>query len=67
VPGSDVTAHYETSVATGRTMDEIAEGKSKVWRSNRALSKAPARAEPSTKRAPAPQSAYERLMARRTR
>jgi bifunctional non-homologous end joining protein LigD len=67
VPGSDVTADYETSVATGRTMDEIAEGKSKVWRSNRAQSKGPAPAESSTKRAPSPQSAYERLMARRTR
>jgi bifunctional non-homologous end joining protein LigD len=35
VPGSDVTAEVETSVATGRTMDEIATGKSRVWRSNR--------------------------------
>jgi bifunctional non-homologous end joining protein LigD len=26
-PGSDVTAEYTTSAATGRTMDEIAEGK----------------------------------------
>jgi len=35
VPGSDVTAENETSVATGRTMDEIATGRSRVWRSNR--------------------------------
>jgi len=35
VPGSDVAAQHQTSVATGRTMDEIAEGKSRVWRSNR--------------------------------
>lgn len=35
VPGSDVAAEHQTSVATSRTMDEIAEGKSRVWRSNR--------------------------------
>lgn len=35
VPGSDVAAQHQTSVATGRTMDEIAEGKGRVWRSNR--------------------------------
>jgi len=34
-PGSDVAAQHQTSVATGRTMDQIAEGKSRVWRSNR--------------------------------
>jgi ATP-dependent DNA ligase len=31
----DITADNTTSVTTGRTMDEIAEGKSKVWHSNR--------------------------------
>jgi len=31
----DVVAENMTSVDTGRTMDEIAEGKSKVWHSNR--------------------------------
>lgn len=31
----DIVAEYVTSVATGRTMEEIASGKSKVWRSNR--------------------------------
>ena len=34
VSGWDITEH-DTSVATGRTMDEIREGKSKVWHSNR--------------------------------
>jgi bifunctional non-homologous end joining protein LigD len=34
-PDSDVTAEQQTSVATGRTMEEIASGKSRVWRSNR--------------------------------
>jgi bifunctional non-homologous end joining protein LigD len=33
-PGWDINDH-DTSVATGRTMDEIREGKSKVWHSNR--------------------------------
>jgi bifunctional non-homologous end joining protein LigD len=31
----DIVAEYVTSVATGRTMEEIASGNSKVWRSNR--------------------------------
>ncbi len=34
-PAYDVVAEVDTSVATGRTMDEIAEGRSRVWRSNR--------------------------------
>src|SRR3954454_4449448 len=34
VPESDVTAENQTSVATGRSMEEIAAGKSRVWRSN---------------------------------
>jgi bifunctional non-homologous end joining protein LigD len=33
--GSDIVAEETTSVDSGRTMDEIAEGKSRVWRSNR--------------------------------
>jgi bifunctional non-homologous end joining protein LigD len=37
VSGSDITAEVVTSVATGRTMDEIASGKSRVWHSNRAV------------------------------
>jgi bifunctional non-homologous end joining protein LigD len=35
-PGSDVVAENMTSVTTGRTMDEIAGGRSRVWQSNRA-------------------------------
>ncbi|MDQ6888016.1 MAG: DNA ligase D [Gemmatimonadota bacterium] len=35
-PGSDITASVTTSVDSGRTMDEIATGKSRVWQSNRA-------------------------------
>src|SRR6185437_4194928 len=34
VPGWDITEH-DTSVTTGRTMDEIANGNSKGWHSNR--------------------------------
>jgi bifunctional non-homologous end joining protein LigD len=35
-PGSDVVAENMTSVVSGRSMEEIAGGKSKVWQSNRA-------------------------------
>jgi bifunctional non-homologous end joining protein LigD len=34
-PGSDVTAEHLTSVATGRTMEEISGGRSRIWHSNR--------------------------------
>ncbi|HEU4643757.1 MAG TPA: DNA ligase D [Gemmatimonadaceae bacterium] len=34
-PGSDVAVTADTSVATGRTMDEIASDGNRVWRSNR--------------------------------
>ncbi|HEX6559486.1 MAG TPA: non-homologous end-joining DNA ligase, partial [Longimicrobiales bacterium] len=34
-PGSDVVAENATSVTTGRTMEEIAGGRSRVWHSNR--------------------------------
>ncbi|HET6836489.1 MAG TPA: DNA polymerase ligase N-terminal domain-containing protein [Gemmatimonadales bacterium] len=70
MPGSDVTAEHQTSVATGRTMDEIAEGKSRVWHSNRAETepatpdRSPEQAAPPAKRSR--ESAYQRLMARRT-
>ena len=37
VAGWDIN-EYDASVATGRTMDEIREGKSKVWHSNRRAS-----------------------------
>ena len=33
LPGSDVTSEVETSVATGRTMDEIAAGNRRLWHS----------------------------------
>lgn len=35
-PGRDIVAEVDTSVTTGRTMDEIASGRSRVWQSNRA-------------------------------
>jgi len=34
-PGSDIVAEAVTSVATGRTMEQIASGRSRVWASNR--------------------------------
>jgi bifunctional non-homologous end joining protein LigD len=71
VPGSDVTVDHLTSVATGRTMEEIAEGKSKVWHSNRASTDAEserAAGDSASKASKQPGgSAYQRLMARRTR
>ena len=33
-PGSDVTAEHLTSVSTGRTMEEIAGGRGRIWHSN---------------------------------
>ncbi|MEA2764358.1 MAG: bifunctional non-ous end joining protein LigD, partial [Gemmatimonadaceae bacterium] len=50
----DVVAENMTSVDTGRTMEEIASGKSKVWRSNREPKKAaatPSRTKPATRKA----------------
>ena len=41
-PGSDVVAENMTSVTTGRTMEEIAGGRSRVWQSNRAEKKSAA-------------------------
>jgi bifunctional non-homologous end joining protein LigD len=70
VPGSDVTADQQTSVASGRTMEEIAQGKSKVWHSNRGTTDAEAEhatAAATSKASKKPESAYQRLMARRTR
>ena len=72
VPGSDVTAEHLTSVRTGRTMEEIAGGQSRVWHSNRAerhengdKEKPVSGADPKGRKPG--QSAYERLMARRSR
>lgn len=73
VPESDVTAEYQTSVASRRSMEEIAEGKSRVWRSNRAESQNAAdevrsrRGAKSLVTSKPEDSAYGRLMARRTR
>ena len=36
-PDSDVTGEIQTSVATGRSMEEIATGRGRVWRSNRSV------------------------------
>jgi bifunctional non-homologous end joining protein LigD len=71
VPGSDVAAEHLTSVTTGRTMEEIAGGKSRVWHSNRSEQKKTRGNKAGTPdEAPADKvagSAYERLMATRRR
>ena len=71
--GSDVTAEYQTSVTTRRTMEEIAGGKSRVWHSNRTEGTdageekgSSATTKPGSAK-PAYTSAYQRLMARRSR
>jgi bifunctional non-homologous end joining protein LigD len=69
-PGSDVTAEHLTSVATDRTMDEIAGGKSRVWHSNRSREPETTTADRSAGQTAAPTkrsgaSAYQRLIARR--
>ena len=71
-PGSDVTAEHLTSVASGRTMEEIAGGQSRVWHSNRGEKEADSHKEKPAAHAGLPSgksggSAYERLMARRNR
>jgi len=66
LPQSDVTAEYQTSVVTGRTMEEIAAGKSRVWYSNRTPEPKPVSTIVSrTSPAKSGESAYQRLMARR--
>jgi bifunctional non-homologous end joining protein LigD len=40
--GDDPTLTYDTSVKSGRTMDQILNGESAVWSSNRAQKKTPA-------------------------
>jgi len=72
VPASDVTAEHTTSIATGRSMDEIAGGQSRVWHSNRAekhetVHKEKPASAPDPQSRKSGQSAYERLMARRSR
>ena len=66
-PGSDVTAEYLTSVTTGRTMEEIGGGKSRVWHSNRGEAKREDKNKTAAGGRESGGSAYERLMARRTR
>ncbi|HKH83218.1 MAG TPA: DNA polymerase ligase N-terminal domain-containing protein [Gemmatimonadales bacterium] len=70
-PDLDVTAEHMTSVATGRTMDEIAGGASRIWHSNRAekksVEKKSTAARGSADGRKSAGSAYERLIARRTR
>lgn len=71
-PGSDVTAEHQTSVATRRTMEEIAGGKSRVWHSNRGSADTEGDSTKTASRAAskvpdAKRSAYQRLMARRSR
>ena len=48
--GDEPTETYDTSVKTGRTMDQILTGDSAVWTSNKAQKKTPARAKPTAKR-----------------
>ncbi len=72
VPGSDVAAEHLTSVATGRSMEEIAGGESRVWHSNRSEKQnADDQVRSGTGAKPRGRelagSAYERLMATRTR
>jgi bifunctional non-homologous end joining protein LigD len=71
-PDSDVAAEHVTSVDTGRTMEEIAQGKGRVWRSNRAEQARTSRSTGSgigvkSAAAKKSESAYQRLMARRSR
>jgi bifunctional non-homologous end joining protein LigD len=70
-PESDVTGEHLTSVATGRTMEEIAGGESRVWHSNREEKKSDDKkstaAGSSADGRKSAGSAYERLIARRTR
>jgi bifunctional non-homologous end joining protein LigD len=68
--GSDVTEEHQTSVSTGRSMEEIAGGRSRVWHSNRSGNGEGGEESAGAAKPPsAPQytSAYQRLMARRTR
>ncbi|MGZ8391974.1 MAG: DNA polymerase ligase N-terminal domain-containing protein [Gemmatimonadales bacterium] len=71
-PGSDVVAEHQTSVTTGRTMQQITEGKSRIWHSNRSeSSESGEQVKPDTAMKSSGRklagSSYERLMASRTR
>ena len=57
-PGSDIVAETMTSVASGRTMDEIAGSKrGRVWQSNRKETKSSSKPSASTKRRVVPDAA----------
>ncbi len=49
---TDIVAETTTSVTTGRTMEEITSGKSKVWQSNRTPKAAPSAKSPTRTAAP---------------
>jgi bifunctional non-homologous end joining protein LigD len=55
--GEEPTQEYDTSVKSGRTMDQIEHGESAVWNSNKAEKKSPKRKAPArtarSKRKPA--------------
>jgi bifunctional non-homologous end joining protein LigD len=55
----DIVADNITSVASGRTMDEIASGKSRVWRSNRVSARSSSLVKKSPEPKPAPRAAPE--------
>ena len=43
--GNEPTREFDTSVKSGRTMDQILTGDSAIWSSNKAQKKTPARAK----------------------
>jgi bifunctional non-homologous end joining protein LigD len=55
----DIVADNMTSVDTGRTMDEIATGKSKVWRSNRQSTRSSSKPKITPEPTPAARAAPE--------
>lgn len=62
----DLVARETTSVTSGRTMEQIATGKSRVWRSNRAA-KAKSEVRPSSEAAPTPAAGSARARGARKR
>ncbi|HEX7532114.1 MAG TPA: DNA polymerase ligase N-terminal domain-containing protein [Methyloceanibacter sp.] len=48
--GNEPTLEFDTSVKSGRTMDQILTGDSAIWTSNKAQKKTPAPAKPTAKR-----------------
>jgi len=64
--GEEPTEEYDTSVKTGRTMDQIETGAdSAVWTSNKAQKKTPARRKVTAKPKSAPKSAKPKAKAKR--